>query len=571
VCEITKDSSTEGEFVDSLLKEMVDNLVVPVVVTKACYNDKGDIVDIKVIYVNSQYSKQTKQFLKVGDSYQTLQHILPDGIDWFERTVVTLKTGVPYESEYFTKRINTWFHMTVQRVGKDICVFTIINVTSEKVKDNHLEFLESNDTTTGLGNSKKFNDILQQSISYAESNKSLVGLILLNIDNLRSINDLSGRTTGDEIINTLANIMLRMETPNIHAFRLEGNEFALLVNNPKSESFMRTLSEDLFVKLSSHNVSVSMGIALYPIHGTTSFTLFRDADLALHYVKSNGKGTFAFFAPDMYNTFLSRVQIQKRIFTGIEQNQFKLFYQPQFYLGKHKLRGFEALIRWYDSINGWCAPLTFIPIAEESNVIQILGEWILETAISTLKHWQTDFAFDGIMSINVSPVQLKSPLFLPNIERIIKKYQVQPEKIELEITESVFIANVEQTAKLLKKISDQGIRISLDDFGTGYSSLRYLANMPINTLKLDKSFIDSINDKDTINTEIISSLIPVTKKAGMETIAEGVEHQEQLNALSSMNCNCVQGFLWGKPMPEDKCDLFLKGDASALDTLAENH
>ena len=564
------DSKTESEFNDSFFPDLLNTLTVPIIVGKACYNDMGNIIDIEIVYINEKHSSQPKKFIKVGDSIQSLQSTLPDGVDWFNSTVQTLATGMPYECDYFTSRINTWFHLVIKKFQNDFCVYTISNTTTEKTEENQLNFLEANDTTTGLSNSKRFNTILQSSIQTAKKNNELLGLILIDIDNLRSINDLSGRAAGDEIINVCANILLRMISSNIHAFRLEGDEYALIVLNPETETKMRTLSEDLFVQLSSHNVSVSLGISVYPTQETTCVTLFRDADLALHYAKNNGKGNFVFYQPEMYNDFLSRLKIQNKIFIGIEKKQFMLFYQPQFYLGEHKLRGFEALIRWHDDMNVWCAPLTFIPIAEESNIIQALGEWILETAIATLKHWQDDYGFTGIMSINVSPVQLKSPLFVKNLVRIIQNCTIKPNSLELEITESIFITNVPQTAELLKKIQSLGIRISLDDFGTGYSSLRYLADMPINTVKLDKSFIDSINQKDTLNTEIISSLIPVTKKAGMETIAEGVEHPEQLSALNDMNCSCVQGFLWGKPMPLDRCDKYLQGDDSALDTLAEN-
>jgi diguanylate cyclase (GGDEF) domain len=567
---MTQNGQTESKTIDTTLnKELFDMIAVPVVIGRACYNDMGTIDDIKIVYVNKEHKHETKEFLKAGDGYQSLAHSLPAGINWFNECVKTLKTGTEYQNEYFSARINTWFHLVIQKYMNDYLIFTISNITSEKIKESHLEFLETNDTNTGLANSKKFNEMLQQAVQDAEQNKKLLGLILMDIDNLRSLNDLSGRAVGDEVINTCANILMRMESQDIHAFRIEGDEFALLVTNVATEQKLRTLSEDLFVRLSTRNVSLSMGIAIYPNHDTTSLTLFRDADLALHSVKNNGKGNFAFYEADMYNDFLKRIKIQKMIFIGIQKNQFQLFYQPQFYLGEHNLRGFEALIRWHDGPNGWYAPLSFIPIAEESNVIQILGEWILETAIATLKKWQKNYSFTGIMSINVSPVQLKSPLFVANLERIIKQNDVNPQKIELEITESVFISNIEETANLLKKIQSFGVRISLDDFGTGYSSLRYLSSMPINTLKLDKSFIDSINDKNTINSDLISSLIPVTKKAGMETIAEGVEQPAQLVALKDMNCNCIQGFLWGKPMPAEKCEKFLAGDSAILDRLEQ--
>lgn len=553
--------------ISSISKSLLDDLAIPVVVGKGRYDEEGKLIDIVVVFVNKQHLEQTHNFLKIGDSYSTLVKILPKGVDWFGICDKTIRTGEPYETDYFTSRINTWFHLIIKRYDKDLCVFTINNVTSEKQKESHLKYLESNDTNTGLANCKRFNEMLESAMQDAQEKNTMLGLALIDIDNLRTINDLSGRDVGNEIINATANVLERFESDNVHAFRLDGDEFALLMIAPESEDSMKELCEKVYVKLASQNLGISMGIALYPSYASTIHTLFRDADLALHFIKDNGKGNFKYFETHMYNEFLNRIEIQKRIFQGLERDEFFLYYQPQFYLGGHTLRGFEALVRWDDGENGMQLPTSFIPIAEESNAIQVLGEWILDTAIKTLKHWQDDFHFDGIMSINISPIQLKSPLFITTLERIIEKNKIKPESLELEITESVFISDIEKTTALLNKIRSFGIRLSLDDFGTGYSSLRYLANMPINTLKLDKSFIDCINDSDNLNNDIISSIIPVTKKAGMETIAEGVEHPEQISALDGMKCNCIQGFLWGKPMPLSRCDAFLQGDQTALDTL----
>src|SRR5574344_720139 len=267
---------TSNSLDDTLLKYLLNQLAVPVVVGQACYNDLGTIEDIKVVYVNEQHVKQTKGFLKVGDSYVTMKKSLPEGIDWFNSCINTLKTGIPFEYDYFTSRINVWFHLVMQKLTTELCVFTIYNITSEKIKESHLEFLETNDTNTGLANSKKFNDVLQTSIQATEKKHTQLGLILLDIDNLQSINDLSGRATGDEIINTCANILLRMENDDIQAFRIEGDEFALIIRNLDSDAKLRSITEDLFVSLSTRNVSVSMGIARYPEQDTTSATLFRN-------------------------------------------------------------------------------------------------------------------------------------------------------------------------------------------------------------------------------------------------------------------------------------------------------
>jgi len=247
--------------------------------------------------------------------------------------------------------------------------------------------------------------------------------------------------------------------------------------------------------------------------------------------------------------------------------RFQLYYQPQFDVATNKLRGFEALLRWYDDEIGWINPEQFIPIAEETKLVIPLGEWILETAISTLKEWIEKYDFDGIMSVNVSPVQLKKPSFIFDLKDLIKKHSIPTHNLEIEITEGVFIDNKNEVIGLLNQIRDMGIGLSLDDFGTGYSSLSYLQLLPITTLKIDKSFIANITDKSGVEANITDSIISMVTKMGLDTIAEGVEKNEQLDILKKINCKNIQGFLKGKPMPKERCEQILGGDYELADHL----
>ena len=554
--------------IESHATDLLDNLNVPIILVQAVYDDSHTLSDVKVIYVNKQYKEQTKGFAKPGDSYSVLKKVLPKEIDWLMVCDKVIKSGQQYEDDYLTLRLHVWFHMAVQKFGEDMVVFTLSNVTSVKIKEKHLEFLEMNDKKTGLANSASFNKSLEVYINEASQRKELVGLIVMNIDNMRSLNDFTGREAGDALISKAASILASAEGTTTHIYRLEGDEFALIKEDAVSSECMMEQAGDILAEFSRNGVSMSMGIALYPIHDVQARSLVKDADLAMHFVKGNGKGNYALFKVDMYNNFLENVQIQKKIVAGLEKNQFMLYYQPQFYLGGHKLRGFEALIRWRDEEGKWHAPQSFIPVAEETNTIQVLGSWVLETAVAQLKKWQEQYGFEGIISVNVSPVQLKSPRFVSDVRKVVQENDIRPGSLELEITEGVFITDTEATSKMLHELQKMNIKISLDDFGTGYSSLRYLGSMPINTLKLDKSFIDSIEMGNAMNIDILSSLIPVIRRAGMETIAEGVEQPELLSILTDIDCNCVQGFLWGKPIPTEKCDRFLQGDESALDKIS---
>jgi diguanylate cyclase (GGDEF)-like protein len=549
-------------------KNLLDCLAVPVIICKASYDKKKTINDFTVVYVNAQYSKQTHDFAKVGDTYRSsLKTQLPQNVDWFRIFENILRTGGVFEDEYLSTRLNTWFHLILQKYSSDLCVFMLLNVTAQKIQQQELAFLEKYDIKTGLPNNICFQKVLDKSIKKAAELKGRCGLLFIDIDNLRIINDLSGRDKGDEVLRQGAKIFFGLESGTVLPFRMEGDEFAVVVSLYTQYKTITDYCETIFSEFARNDIHISIGAAIYPEHGDDSRSLVKAADIALNFVKSNGKRNYILFKPSMYTNFIDHIQLQKRILSGIEKNQFALYFQPQFYLQDHTLRGFEALIRWHDDIYGWREPLTFIPVAEESNVIQILGNWILEEACKTLGIWQQKNDFSGILSVNISPVQLKAPNFVNTVMKCVSKYGIQPDTLELEVTESIFISDIGRIRELLGELRSHGIRISLDDFGTGYSSLRYLGSIPVDTLKFDKSFIDNITQKNVLGTEIIASLIPVTKRACIETIAEGVEHEEQLSVLGAIGCTCVQGFLWGKPMPLEKCGLFIHGDMTALEYL----
>jgi len=279
---------------------------------------------------------------------------------------------------------------------------------------------------------------------------------------------------------------------------------------------------------------------------------------------ANAVAQISFFEPDMQRVFIRQLTLHNKMNSAVAENSFRLFYQPQFDIQSGKLRGFEALIRWHDDDLGDVSPGVFIPAAEESGLIVSIGEWVMDTALSTLKKWQTDFGFDGIMSVNVSPLQLRQENFIYDVATAVARHGIDPKFLEIEITEGVMISNFRAAIDKLNSIKSMGLRISLDDFGTGYSSLNYLQLLPLNTLKIDKSFITGITENNGIQANITSSIISMVQKMGLETIAEGVEYPAQLSLLKKFNCNVVQGFLRGKPMPEELCDLYLSGNSSVL-------
>ncbi|MFA6857295.1 MAG: bifunctional diguanylate cyclase/phosphodiesterase [Treponema sp.] len=416
---------------------------------------------------------------------------------------------------------------------------------------------------------RKANEILSRSELFDEElsrfidtyHKTKTGahfiLMLIDIDNLQYINDLSGRKTGSRIVNTAESLLSHRKSDVFHVYRLEGKIFAVIVENSSGGSFISSLCEDIFIEFSRKRISISIGIAVYPEHGKSASTLYRDADLALRYIKINFKGNYCIYKPEMYTHFFNEIYIQKRMSDGLTNKEFLLYYQPQFYIKNHRLRGFEALLRWNNNVTGLQYPGTFIPAAEKSDFINRIGDWVLEKAMTDLHDLEAKYNFKGIVSVNVSRRQLLSPLFLTHFKYLLGKAFINPAKLEIEITESSFMDDPARTALTITELKKNGVRISIDDFGTGYSSLCNLSTIPVDTVKIDKSFIDAILDKNDINDEIIKAVTIVSGKTGLETIAEGVETEQQVDFLINVSCNCIQGFIWGKPVPLTDCIKYL--------------
>ncbi|OYO59741.1 hypothetical protein CG709_17740 [Lachnotalea glycerini] len=269
----------------------------------------------------------------------------------------------------------------------------------------------------------------------------------------------------------------------------------------------------------------------------------------MYHAKSSGKNAVMMFHHDMCKDMQNRMILEQKIVECIKNNGFEMYYQPQYDFYQNQFRGFEALIRWYDAELGWISPAIFIPIAEESGDIIEIGEWVLREVCNTWAKWKKMFGQDGVISINVSAAQLTKTNFVELIDRVIVEYKINPSEIELEITESVFINDTDSIISTLNSLKNIGVSLSLDDFGTGYSSLTYLKDLPMDTLKIDKSFINDITENNR-QAEITDALIELVHKLNMETIAEGVETKEQYDFLRYMKCDNIQGFYTGKPMDE---------------------
>jgi len=584
-------------------KNVLDNISTATLVAKPLYDSEKNISDFSVEYVNNMFSVKTQNIISAGALFSSFEKKLSSDVSWSPLAQQALSSGKPVEFTFFSVLLNCWLRLVINLVPGNFLAVTITDMSVEKEHEQQLrrqnlrlasltdelslsrtnlrnkldsietlnqqlQFAAYHDTLTNLFNRAWFNNCLSSAIVKASHENSKFGIILLDIDDMKNINDSRGHNAGDELIRQLASILRKFERDTITPFRFGGDEFLVLAQDIRTRDSMVTISDALLEALNGEGINISGGITIYPDDSLQAEELMKFADMAMFDVKKNGKNNIAFFHHIMQDKFLKKMNLENRLSKAMADKCFQLYFQPQFDIATNKLRGFEALLRWHDDDLGWISPEQFIPLAEESRLIILpLGEWVLDTALATLQKWQKLYSFAGIMSVNVSPVQLKESDFIDILGEKIKQYEIDPKFLEIEITEGVLIDNMQETVKKLNRIRAMGIGISLDDFGTGYSSLRYLQILPLTTLKIDKSFIANISSKDGVEANITDSIITMVTNMGLDTIAEGVETGDQLDMLKKINCHNIQGFLKGKPMPADICERVLNGDNSALLTI----
>jgi len=544
---------------------ILENINSPTLVAMPIKDESGRIIDFDIVYTNEELKKAVGFVIKDKTKWSYFEADITSDVPWFKMAIDAIAGRFYPEARYYSPSTKAWYKIDMRWLPDEQYVIVCFsNVTSEHIYYQKLKHSLITDPLTGFLNRSGFDDAFGITLETAHFSHTVAGLLLIDIDNLQNVNDSRGIKEGDNLILRVAEVLKQFQKEYIQIFRYGDDEFAIIISNFTSENSLTNFIDCIYEAFQIKQIGVSGGVSYYPAHSEQEDELVRFADMAIHYAKKNGKNNFVYFEPDMQRVFIQHLQLQTKMTTAILESSFKQFYQPQFDIHTGELRGFEALIRWSDADLGDIAPSVFIPLAEETGLIIPIGRWVLNTAISTLKTWQEKYNFKGIMSVNVSPVQLRQENFIPELMELIERYQIDPNLLEIEITEGVMIHNMNDTIEKLKEIKARGLRVSLDDFGTGYSSLSYLQMLPLNTLKIDKSFINNITSSDGIQANITSSIITMVEKMGLETIAEGVEHPEQLDLLNKFNCNVVQGFLRGKPMPFNSCDAYLAGDKNAL-------
>ena len=547
------------------LLSILDNISAPIVVATPIKDFSGKITDFDIIYTNEELKQAAGFVIQNKPKWSDFSMNITSDIPWFKMALDAIAGRFYDDVKYFSPSTQAWYKIEMKYLPDDkYIIITFINITSEREYYRKLKKTLITDPMTGFANRSGFADSFAITLETARFKSFYAALLVIDIDNLQNINDSLGSAAGDKVILDVADVLKQFQREYIQIFRYGDDEFALIITNFESNDSLVNFIDCIYDAFQLKQISVSGGVSIFPTNTEQKDELIRFADMAVHYAKKNGKNSFVYFEPEMHRIFIQRLTLQSKMSAALLESNFTQFYQPQFDIQNGTLRGFEALIRWNDEELGTIAPSVFIPIAEETGLIVPIGRWVLKTAITTLKTWQSKYNFRGIISVNVSPIQLLNDDFIQELEDLIFEYRIDSELLEIEITEGVMINNMGDAIDKLRKIKAMGCRVSLDDFGTGYSSLNYLQMLPLNTLKIDKAFINDITSKDGVQATITRSIIDMVEKMGLETIAEGVENPEQLELLNKFNCNFVQGFLRGKPMPYQLCDAYLAGDVNAL-------
>lgn len=545
------------------LTSILDAFSSPILIAKPVF-DGSKLIDFEVLLVNDAYRRTVNTISTPMRRLSEFKDEINHDVPWFDIAEKTIN-GIEVEPyTYYSEISHCWFRMQMRSTSDKLVVVNIQNITEEKNHAQKLKKTAYHDMLTGLPNRLHFSEDFQPFIMKASFNCTKLGVLLLDLDNMKVINDSRGHAEGDEVLKKAAETLRQLEKGNIVNYRFGGDEFLIVIQNQSSLDSITNITDTIYESFLMQNISVSGGIAIYPDDSKDEDELVRFADIAMHQAKKDGKNQFEFFRTEMQRHFIQKLNIQNHMTQAVLQSNFTQVYQPQFDVRSGKLRGFEALIRWHDDELGEIPPSVFIPMAEECGLIIPIGIWVLNTAFKTLKKWQNDYKFTGIISVNLSPIQLKQPSIIYEIENLLTKYDLNPDAIEIEITEGIMIDNMDDAIAKMRELKKMGFKISLDDFGTGYSSLSYLQLLPLDTLKIDKSFINDLTSKDGIQANITNSIIMMVSNMGLDTIAEGVEHYDQYDLLKKFNCHIIQGFLWGKPMSQTRCEAYLSGDASAL-------
>ncbi|BCT33173.1 putative bifunctional diguanylate cyclase/phosphodiesterase [Pseudomonas sp. BNK-6] len=443
---------------------------------------------------------------------------------------------------------------------------TIEERVAELLKVSHLLHY---DTLTGLPSSALLGDRLGQAMARARRYGQQLAVMFLGLDRFKRINNALGYPAGDELLKRIAHSLQHSMRESDSVFRYGSDEFVVLLHDQEPPPQVRSVAEKLLATVSQPHdvaghdlrVTASLGISLYPEDGQDALSLIKKAEMAMRNSKEQSPGGYGFFTEDMTHRARERQHLESGIRQALERQELSLHYQPKIHLASGQVVGAEALIRWFSPQQGWISPAQFIPVAEDSGLINRISQWVVGEATRQSRAWQQAGLAPIRLSVNLSANDFRQPQLLQQLQHALRDSALDPTLLELEITEGVLMQNVEATLATLQAIKALGVRLAVDDFGTGYSSLSYLRKFPVDVLKIDQSFIHGLSHEPK-DAALVSAIIQLGRSLNLSIIAEGVETQEQLAFLKQQGCEEGQGFYFSKALPADSFARLLRAQAS---------
>jgi diguanylate cyclase (GGDEF)-like protein/PAS domain S-box-containing protein len=441
-------------------------------------------------------------------------------------------------------------------------IFT--DITEHKFFEERIAHQSGHDSLTGLQNRSLFHEQLTSVLDQAQHMNTWAALVFLDLDRFKSINDSLGHSVGDQILQAVSERLQSAVREGDTVARMGGDEFSILLSPIKNvedaalkvRNIVQSFEQPLVVGNQEFFLTTSMGISLYPLDGNDPETLLKNADTAMYSAKEKGGNTYQFYTSDMNEKALERLVLESNLHKALERDEFLVYYQPKVDLKTNQIVGTEALIRWRHPELGMISPVDFIPLAEETGLIIPIGEWVLRTACKQNKAWQ-DAGYKPIqVAVNLSGRQFQQENLVETIARILEETGLDPQYLELEITENIAMSDGNRVIETLNELRCLGLTLSIDDFGTGYSSLSYLSRFPIDTLKIDRSFVRHVTTKDD-HAAIVKAVISLAKGLNLKVIAEGVDEIEQVEFLKMLHCNEMQGYLFSPPIPSQALENYL--------------
>lgn len=503
-------------------------------------------------------------------AYKAYPTVLTDGIFYMAITEIVLSfylmimSHAPYDSAfniaYFLKLVTYLIPCACFILNYVSSYSAVLNTQKRlRIKQDELKYIASHDSLTNLFNRREFEELLDKTIANTIRYKSPLALLLIDMDNFKAINDTFGHNHGDELLKQFSQRLLKIVRTGDILSRVGGDEFTLILPNIESPTAARKVADKVLNQLNTPyeinstliTVTVSIGISVCPLDGNTTEELLRKADLAMYKAKNSGKNSYQYYTDILSSLQHHEAEIEAHLRQALKNDEFELYYQPKFNLLTQQIIGAEVLLRWSNPTLGNVPPSEFIPVAERTGLIIDLGYWLMRKACKQIMDWSKQHQTMLSFSINISPLQLMHKDFLTYLQNCLKEYKYPANYLELEITENVLVNESKEMGRVLKNVSALGVKLSLDDFGKEYSSLNRLNTLPLDILKIDKSFIANIkNARDKVI--IVDIIIKLASELNMIIIAEGIETNEQLNYLLSKKCFFGQGYLFSKPMQLDE-------------------